>query len=155
MVRDLETGEDKELYCIADPAYFPGFAALSPDGLQLAIVEVADMESPMVLKVIPAAGGESRDLLRGVQLPFPAQTAWTPDGSSLLFARQSSPHNSKTELWLISVQSGEQRKLDLAADGMRYICLHPDGRHIAFTEVKNKDEVWVMENFLPPLKDVK
>ena len=110
----------------------------------------ADTEGSMVLKVMPAAGGEARDLLRGVQIPFgEAPIAWAADGSSLLFARQPSPHDSKTELWLISVQGGEPRKLELAADGMRDVCIHPDGRHIAFTEVKNRDEVWVLENFLP------
>jgi Tol biopolymer transport system component len=151
LARDLETGEDKELYSVVDPTFFPGFAALSPDGRQLAFAEVVDMESPMVLKTIPTAGGEARDLLRGVQLPFPAQIAWTADSSSLLFAKRPTSLDSKTELWLISVQGGEPRKLELAADGMRDICLHPDGRHIAFTEVKNRDEVWVMENFLPPV----
>jgi Tol biopolymer transport system component len=156
VVRNLATGEDKELYCIADPGYFPGFAALSPNGWQLAFMEIADTKSrSMVLKIIPAAGGEARDLLRGVQLPFPAQIAWTPDGSSLLFAMQPSRNNSKSELWLISVHGGEPRKLELAAVGIRDVCIHPDGRHIAFTETKNRDEVWVLENFLLPLKTVK
>jgi Tol biopolymer transport system component len=150
MVRDLETGKDKELYSAADPAHFASRLTLSPDGRQLAFVVAADTEGSMVLKVMPAAGGEARDLLRGVQIPFgEAPIAWAPDGLSLLFARQPSQHDSKTELWLISVQGGEPRKLELAADGMRDVCIHPDGRHIAFTEVKNRDEVWVLENFLP------
>jgi hypothetical protein len=55
----------------------------------------------------------------------------------------------KTELWRVSLQSGELLKLELAADGMRDNCLHPDGPHIAFTSVQDRDEVRVMENFLP------
>jgi len=150
MVRDLETGKDKELYSATDPAHFAGRLTLSPDGRQLAFVMAADTKGSMILKIMPAAGGEARDLLHGVQIPYgEALIAWAPDGLSLLFARQSSPHDSKTELWLISAQGGEPRKLELAADGMRDICIHPDGRHIAFTEVKNRDEVWVLENFLP------
>jgi hypothetical protein len=35
------------------------------------------------------------------------------------------------------------------------VCIHPDGRHIAFTEVKSRNEVWVLENFLPALKAAK
>ena len=77
---------------------------------------------------------------------------WTPDGLSLLFARQQGPGVSKTDLWLISVQGGEARKLDLAAEGMRDLCMHPDGRHIAFTAGPSQSEVWVMENFLPGTK---
>jgi Tol biopolymer transport system component len=157
MVRDLETGKDRELYSFADPAHFTSRLTLSPDERQLAFVMAADTEgrSP-VLKVMPAAGGEARDVLHGVQIPFgEAPIAWAPDGLSLLFVKQPSPTDPKTELWLISVQGGEPRKLELAADGMRDICLHPDGRHIAFTGVKNRDEVWVLENFLPPLKVAK
>jgi Tol biopolymer transport system component len=151
MVRDLETGKDKELYSAADPAHFASRLTLSPDGRQLAFVMAEDTESrSMVLKAMPAAGGETRDLLRGMQIPFcEAPIAWTPDGLSMIFARQLSPQDSKTELWLISVQGGEPRKLELAADGMRDVCIHPDGRHIAFASVQNRDEIWVLENFLP------
>jgi hypothetical protein len=35
---------------------------------------------------------------------------------------------------------------------MRDLCLHPDGRHIAFTAGQDTSEVWAMENFLPPPK---
>ena len=146
--RDLETGQNKELYCFADPTHFASRLTLSPDGSQLAFVIRESGSS--VLKVMPAAGGEARDLLRGVPLPFcEAPIAWAPDGSSLLFARQPGPRDAKTELWLVSVQGGEPRRLELAADGMIDICLHPDGRHIAFTEVKDRNGVWVLENFLP------
>jgi Tol biopolymer transport system component len=156
MVRDLETGKDKELYSAADPAHFASRLTISPDERQLAFVMAADTEGSMVLKVMPAAGGEARDLLRGARIPLgEAPIAWAPDGSSLLFARQPNPPDSKTELWLISVQGGEPRKLELAADGMRDICIHPDGRHIAFTSVQDRNEVWVLENFLTASQSAK
>jgi Tol biopolymer transport system component len=98
---------------------------------------------------MPAAGGEARDLLRGVPLPFPAPIAWAPDGRSILFVPWPGPRESKTELWSISVQGGEPRKLELTAENMSHLCVHPDGRHIAFTAGRNRSEVWVMENFLP------
>jgi len=92
-------------------------------------------------------------LLRGVQIPFcEAPIAWSPDGQSLLFLKQPQDRNQKTELWLVPVQSGEPRKLELAREGMIDICLHPDGRHVAFTSVQNRDGVWVLENFLPKEK---
>jgi Tol biopolymer transport system component len=75
--------------------------------------------------------------------------AWAPDGRSVLCARQPSPSDSKTEMWLIPVQGGEPRKLDLAEDNMRDLSVHPDGRHIAFTAGRDRSEVCVMENLLP------
>jgi Tol biopolymer transport system component len=146
LARDLETGQERELHSVAKPSYYAGGAALSRDGQQLAFVVYGESRS-RVLKVMPAAGGEARDLLREGQLS--GQTiAWTPDGLGLLFTKRG-PGDLKTELWRISVQGGEPRKLELAAEGMRELCLHPDGRHIAFTAGQDRSEVWVMENFLP------
>jgi Tol biopolymer transport system component len=151
VVRDIETGQEKELHSVADPSHYGSGAVLSRDGQQMVfMVVVADTENrATALKVMPAAGGEARDLLRGVQLPFPAPIAWAPDGRSVLSARKPNPRDSKTELWSISVQGGEPRKLDLAAENMRDLSVHPDGRHIAFTAGEERSEVWVMESFLP------
>ena len=85
-------------------------------------------------------------------MPFPGSLAWAPDGQNVLFVKQPSPGDSKTELWLVSVRGGEPRRLDLTAKNMRELCIHPDGRHIAFTSGGDKSEVWVMENFLPAAK---
>ncbi len=150
VVRDLETGHEKELHSVADPSYYGSGAVLSPDGQQLAFVVVADTVSrATVVKVLPAAGGEARDLLRGVRLPFPAPIAWAPDGRSVLSVRQPNSRDSRTELWLIPVQGGEPRKLGLTAENLSDLSVHPDGRHIAFTAGHDRSEVWVMENFLP------
>jgi len=147
LARDLETGQERELHSVAEPSFYTNGAALSRDGRQLAFA--VGGESQTTLKIMPAAGGEARDLLRGVRLPLANPIAWTPDGLSVLFAREPSPGNRKTELWRISVQGGEPQKLELAAEGMRDLCVHPDGRHIAFTAGHDTSEVWVMENFLP------
>jgi Tol biopolymer transport system component len=152
VVRDLATGQEKELHSIAEPSHYVGGAALSRDGQQLAFaVREAESES-QVIKVLPAAGGEARDLLRGAQLPFPGSVAWAPDSQSVLFVKQPSPGDSKTELWRIPLQGGEPRKLDLTAENMRELSVHPDGRRVVFTAGQDKQEVWVMENFLPTLK---
>ena len=156
VVRDTETGQEKELHSVADPAHYAGGATVSPDGQQLAFVVVAGTEDrAKILKVMPAAGGEARDLLRGVLLPFPTPIVWAPDSLSVLFVPQPGAGSSKTELWSISVQGGEPRKLELTAENMRDLSVHPDGRHIAFTAGQDRSEVWVMENFLPTLKAAK
>jgi Tol biopolymer transport system component len=151
VVRDLETGQEKELHSIAKgSSNYAGSLVLSRDGRQLAF-EVSESGSTMI-KVMPAAGGEARELLRGdgsLMRNADGTIVWAPDGRSVLFARQTSRGSSKTELWSISVQGGEPRKLELTAENMRDLSVHPDGRHIAFTAGQGRSEVWVMENFLP------
>jgi dipeptidyl aminopeptidase/acylaminoacyl peptidase len=87
-----------------------------------------------------------------VQLAWPGSVEWAPDSQSLLFTREPSPGDSKTELWLVAVRGGEPRKLGLTAKGMRDVSIHPDGRRVAFTSAADKNEVWAMENFLPGTK---
>jgi Tol biopolymer transport system component len=151
VVRDLETGQEKELHSIAEPSYYAAGVTVSPDGQQLAFM-VAEKESGSkvlnIIKVMPAAGGEARDVLRGVQSSWRG-LVWTPDGLSLLFPQRVSSADSKAGLWLVSVRGGEPRKLELTAEGLRDVSIHPDGRHIAFTATQGRYEVWVMENFLP------
>jgi Tol biopolymer transport system component len=151
-LRDLATQQEKVLHSVAAPSAYYGGLALSRDGQQLAFM-VNDLESgPRVLNVMPASGGTARELLREGRPLMQHPAVWTPDGLSLLFARQHGPGDPKTDLWLISAQGGEPRKLDLTAAGMRDLCMHPDGRHIAFTAGPSQSEVWVMENFLPAAK---
>ncbi len=150
VARDLASGQEKELYSVTELSYhFCAGVALSRDGQRLAFAVREAKSGSKILKVLPAAGGEARDLLRGVQMPFPGSIAWAPDGQSVLFVKQPSPGDSKTELWLASVRDDEPRKLDLTAKNMRELSIHPDGRRIAFTGGGDKSEVWAMENFLP------
>ena len=152
VVRDFATGQVKVLHSVAAPSAYYGGLALSRDGQQLAFI-VNDLESgPRVLNVMPASGGTARELLREGRPLMQHPAVWTPDGLSLLFVRQHGPGDSKTDLWLISARDGEARKLDLTAEGMRDLCMHPDGRHVAFTAGPSRSEVWVMENFLPATK---
>ena len=78
--------------------------------------------------------------------------AWAPDGQGVLFVKQPDPKSQTTELWLVPVQGGEPRKLDLAGPVIREVRVHPDGRRIAYTAGGDRSDVWVMENFLPGTK---
>jgi Tol biopolymer transport system component len=147
VARDIATGQEKELHSVTEPSHYFAGVALSPDGRQLALA-VGEGGSK-VLKVLPAEGGEARDVLRGVQMPLPGSVAWAPDGTGLLFTRKPNPRSPTTELWLVPVQGGDPRKLDLAADNMRDVRTHPDGRHVAYTAGKDRMEVWALSNFLP------
>ena len=150
--QNRETGVEKELYAAADRSFQS--VTLSPDGQQLAFTESGN------LKLLPAAGGELRELMKGKGSV--SAVAWTPDGRHLLCQRQV-PGNpdgeaSRRELWRVPAGGGEPQKLEVSLPGMPHLRIHPDGRQIAFSARSpetDKSEIWALENFLPPLDDSK
>lgn len=90
--------------------------------------------------------------------------AASPDGKAIIY-QGSVKEPKKYCVLLRDLETGKNKelycfldpaifasRLTLSPEGMRDICLHPDGRQIAFTSVQNRDEVWVLENFLPGAK---
>lgn len=148
---DLETGQEKEVYRKAAPPDL-GLMTVSPDGKYLSFSTADSLENLRhVIRILPTAGGETRDLLQGKLENF-TNHAWTPDGKTILYVkRTASGKEEKRELWQIPSAGGEPKKIDLGME-LREIRLHPDGRRIVFTSGKTSNEIWVMENFLPGLK---
>jgi Tol biopolymer transport system component len=158
-VRDFESGRETELVRAQNPSFIRHFA-LSPDGHQLAFTWEADGQKKGCLKVIPSTGGEARELFCPDEaMIFYRTVRWTPDGRYILFGQKEHSddiaHHQAVELWRIPADGGQPQKLGLAADLMRFLVIHPDGRRVAFTAGQYAAEVWVMENFLPGLAAVK
>ncbi|MCK4645370.1 MAG: PD40 domain-containing protein [Candidatus Aminicenantes bacterium] len=163
LVRDLETGQEEELYRQTAPPDI-GRVTLSPDGQKLAFLTatgdtVKKILQHHVLRVIPAAGGKPYDLIKvPVSEGMIASYAWTPTGREILLSKRVSSGMQEQkcdELWMIPTEGGEPRKLGLAMDKILNLSIHPDGQRIAFISHKGGAEIWVMENFLPKLKSKK
>lgn len=149
IARDLESGQDRELY---HSLVGVGLSlAVSPDGQRIAFSSFEGKPMAAILKVIPANGGEARELLRLNGANF-GGVAWSADGRQLFFVKRSSKGN---ELWRIPAEGGEPRGLGVTLRAASQLSVHPDGRRIAFDGGETKSEVWVMENFLPTLKAAK
>ena len=149
VARDVATGQEREVHSLAGPSVYASSPIVSPDDRHLAMV-VNDVASrSKVVVVVSLAGGEARDVLRSGQMVWPPSIAWAPDSRGVLFVKQPDADDPTTELWVVSVQGGEPRRLDLRAPVMRELCVHPDGSRLAFTSGGDRSEVWVMENFLP------
>ena len=153
--RDLASGEEKELY--HGPPKDDLTAALSPDRRHLALLNrpLGQAEAERIVSVMPAAGGEAREISRFT----PPNTAWIPltwsaDGGYLLFPRQMSEDAPKWSLWRVSADGGAPEKLELEMSYIGEISAHPDGKQIAFGGMAERRpaEVWVMENLLSELK---
>ena len=141
MVRDLESGTDRELY--RDASRLPLQIALSPDGRSLA---VANRGPDKFLKVLAISGGEPRALFTWKEGVFPNEPVWTPNVRQILFLR-----NRCHELWSIAAAGGEPQMLGRMDFQMDYLSMHPNGRTIVFGGHSWPDVsgIWVMENFLP------
>ncbi len=158
-VCDLESGREKELYRVGGITQV-GSVAVSPDGRQLVFTVNNLTPGSTALMLMPATGGETRELLRLQEpesIPNVGGLTWTPDGREVIFAKANeSLHEPTTELWRISAEGGEPQRLGLAMKGLRNLRFHPDGHRIAFDAGSPfTAEVWVLENFLPTLKAAK
>ncbi len=141
VVMDLETARETVLY---DEGWEIG-PALSPDGRNLAFV-VAEGDVHRLL-AMPAAGGEPRGVYRYEAGGHSSgNVAWLPDGHSVFFPVEV---GGGQQLWRVSVADGQLQKIDLQMATLRDLCVHPDGKRIAFDSGTGGAEVWVMENFLP------
>jgi Tol biopolymer transport system component len=161
VVRDLETGRETEFF---RPTVGVGIddVAISPDGQQVALTLLENETRSSVLKVLPIAGGDAKELVRAKEPEAIVgdSLSWSSDSGSIVFGKvRASGQERKTEVFLISSRGGEPHALGLAMDSVRDLSFHPDGHHLAYATSagvmrgdEDKVEVWVMENFLPTLK---
>lgn len=158
VTRDLETGEERELYRAVPPArvhHWPtSNTAVSPNGQRLAFVWTDAKVGITALMVLPIADGEAREVLRAQEPEWISVPAWTPDSRHVMYARTIYSEKPKFELWRISAEGGEPQKLGLVMEGLEPygLSVHPDGKRIAFTAGTEREEVWVLKDFLPVRK---
>ena len=154
VARDLRSGQ--ETVVIEKRGLYAG--VVSPDGRRVVIA--VNESGSQILLVIPAAGGETRELVRvdgEKEIPFWGSPTWTRDGRYVAFLKgikreaQVPYRNRQWQLWRVAAEGGEPQPMGLNVAGQLTggLRLHPDGRRVAIDDVKVNLEVWVMENFLP------
>jgi Tol biopolymer transport system component len=143
--RDVASGAERT---VVDGQYRA--MTLSPDGSWFTVTRM-DMEAAKrgeigtsAVMLVPVAGGEPRELFRGVVL----SPQWTPDAKSILVSK--SINETVTELWFVPIDGSAPRKFEFTVSGP--FRLSPDGRQIAYGVGDDKAEVWVVENFMSALK---
>jgi Tol biopolymer transport system component len=146
LVRDLQTGQETAL--IRQKSVYS--VSVSPDGQWLILG--AEDEKSQVLLVMPATGGDTRELVRidAEEANYRVEPFWTPDGRHIIFVKGARGRSTRdVQVWQVSAEGGEPQRLGLTIDELWWLRLHPDGRRFAFGTWEQKFELWVMENFLP------
>ena len=156
VIREIESGTEKELYRASYPKN-SNHILYSPDGKWLSSIIREGKE----LKIMPAAGGESRVLYKCEQEGENVNGfRWSPDGEYIFYVLDQ-PKQNQFSIWRIPIEGGETQKVlemnKLFHENIKKLSVHPDGQHVAFqsTSPFGGTEVWVMENFLPKTKDKK
>jgi beta-lactamase regulating signal transducer with metallopeptidase domain/WD40 repeat protein len=148
VVRDIESGEETELYRGKRSDVFT--ISLSPDGKWLAFLDKAKKRT---LRIMPATGGEPREIhiFDKEDNRYIVHT-WTADGKYILMPKFRPPKaDGKWDLWRIPVEDGEPQNFGFEMASIWQLSAHPDGRHIAFQSSgfnAKSAEIWVIENFL-------
>jgi Tol biopolymer transport system component/predicted Ser/Thr protein kinase len=130
-------GSGRPLRLTTDPARDTA-PAWSPDGGSIAFVRLDGGDRRIML--VPALGGPERELVDLLKRdnglgPTPVDSVnWSPDGRWLVVTGTDSAERPDTQ-WLVSVESGEKRRLTLPPVGNLgdyYGAFSPDGQTVAF-----------------------
>jgi len=151
MRRDLGTGRDEQIRVFPE-GVDAGRLRPSPDGRWFALM-LSRADKTWSYAVMPASGTEIRELPGPWTDVKPWLLTWAPDSRQVLFIRPAGAPGevTRSELWGVSVEGGEQRNLGFAVPKqVGSLSVHPDGKQLAFQIQEESTEVWVMENFLPP-----
>jgi Tol biopolymer transport system component len=148
VAHDLQYGQERVV--IEKPGLYSGI--MSPDGQRI-LIAVGDGMSQALL-IIPADGGEARELVRidgKKETPFWGSAAWTPDSHYVAFLKGIKGKDRQWQLWRVAIEGGEPQYLGLDFTGQLTgeLRIHPDGRRVVVDGILVNLELWVMENFLP------
>ena len=144
--RDIQSGREREILRREAPLNYVGlgWVAMSPDGRSLAITAFDRRTQSGSLLVIPAEGGEPRELLRTSSSgpdQLGAWVEWSPDGKYVIF-RRGSPRREN-----FRIPAGGGTPVKYAGEWMvGPSTTSPDGHQVAFAQGEHKIEIWAMES---------
>jgi Tol biopolymer transport system component len=148
MRREIESGEERELYRKNAPGSGLFSLSLSPDERQVAFVTFRWEESvkgnTTPLMVVPAEGGSARELCPKVYTI--GGTAWTKDGRHILVPGSDSEHPQ--QLLSVPIAGGQPQPTGVSMAELSSPSIHPDGRRIAFAGGQSQQSVWAIKNLL-------
>jgi Tol biopolymer transport system component len=127
--------------------------SVSPDGQQLAFTVQTgtgrrDLSS-WVLMVVPASGGEPREIRRVSDIPI-RETVWSADGKRLFFTSAVNrwdgdyPIEVGADIWTVALDGSNARRLGIGLSDEYHLDIHPNGRQLIWMEENYRNELWML-----------
>jgi len=145
--REIESGEERELYRRNSGGSGLFSLSISPDDKQVAFVTFGSEEggkNATPLMVVPAEGGSARELCPKVNTIGGA--AWTMDGQHILVPGSDSEHPQ--QLLSVPINGGQPQPTSVSMAELSSPSIHPDGNHIVFAGGQSHESIWAIKNLL-------
>lgn len=138
---ELDSGRQRDVIKGAVPG------AVAPDGKSIAAMRrTGDASAIVVASLIDDV---EREILRVARPQSLLQSlSWAPDSRSVI-VNTFWNDGEKRETWLVPLDGGAHKVLDLPGHSWSRVRVHPDGKRVAYHAGDLRSEVWVLENFLP------
>lgn len=152
MLRDLETGDEKEIARADEGTNYTGFG-VAPDGDRIALRIWRDDIQSSELVVWSLNDGRVDRLVLTKEPEWVSAFAWTLDSKRLILFRSIESDPKLSELWSMSASGEDARRLGLQATGVLGfdgLPVHPGGQSILYAARGGDAEskIWVMEGLL-------
>lgn len=146
---DLESGSEQELGGLETRNGNLMAFDLSPDGRTIAFTASTPGKG-WSLFVMPASGGEPREIAINDEVLLDRGIAWTADSRAILLVRGVTGPSKRREIWAQPINGGTPQDTGIGTGAIRYLAVSPDGRHFAFAgSVQESDPVSVLDNLFP------
>ncbi|MBI4660063.1 MAG: tetratricopeptide repeat protein [Verrucomicrobia bacterium] len=154
VLHDLVTGTDKELLTSKSPV---GVVDDEHDPKPIGFLVTTDDRNRPIFSLFTLEGSELR---RHNQVTVPEGYEYRGQHwgePHLILVKPMKPGiGVPSEMWTLSVRTGELKNVGLTVANDQYWGLPGNGKRIVFrTNTPGSREIWVMENFLPPVATAK
>ncbi len=163
VLRDLQSGSEKELYSQESDQNVLGPMALSADGKQLVLRDgrnIKDGKQIELLVRIPTSGGNTEILMEKVfndtqGIWRPPGLTWTLDGKYLIFGRLYKYPDNRIVMYRFSIDEKKVKEMGLTMDRVANVSVHPDGNKLVFHASRPECGYYKIENIMAKVNNSK
>ena len=137
----LDGGEPRQITSDSDKVSY-GTIDWSPDGKHIAY-----FSSDKSINLASAEGGPGRMIVKVDDVHRHWELSWSPDGKEIAYACNG-------RIWRVPIQGGQPVEVKTGLDAeVSHLAWSRDGNTMAFTASKEIMDLYLMENFLPLVKN--